>query len=165
MSDNPRNVDLDRLEAMAGPRTTRDIVDILVFPVTALHDDYYVQFIVMLSMTHRDLMMDAIENRWNSGYSRCLDDLRRLIPPMPTALQNQRFVFMGTYLGAVPAARQRALSDRSRSHPTWGSDVSLEHFVQSVTTVLEAPVNFPAEALATIGVDGAPLPRDYGPVG
>jgi len=151
--DNRRNAALDALEFEGGPGSVREIVDVLVFPAAAEDgDDYYIRFIVMLSMTHRELMMDALESRWNSGYRRCLDHLRRLMPSMPRVLQNQRFVFMGAYLGSVLARRQQALADRSRAHPIWSAAFSLEHFAQSLTQVLAAPVDL------LIG-----LPTDAGP--
>jgi AcrR family transcriptional regulator len=147
--DQRRNAMLDALEAAGGPGTAREIVDVLIFPVIAADpgDDYYVRFIFMLTMTHRALMMDALENRWNRGYQRCLDHLRRLLPDLPEQLRSQRFVFMGAYLGAVLAQRQQALADRSRPHPTWNSPVSLEHFAHSVTTLLEAPFAAAPDAL------------------
>lgn len=164
--DRRRNAELDAIEATGGPRTVRDVVDVLIFPATAEpNDEYYIRFIVMLTMTHRDLMMDALENRWNSGYRRCLDHLRALMPAMPRLLQNQRFVFMGAYLGSVLAARQQALADHSRAHPIWSAAFSLEHFAQSLTLVLEAPVTFSAEALATIGPDDDRATAQHGPVG
>ncbi|MES1971490.1 MAG: helix-turn-helix domain-containing protein [Pseudomonadota bacterium] len=165
--DRRRNVELDALEAGGGPHHVRAVVDVLIFPATAVEpdDDFYIRFIVMLSMTHRDLMMDALENRWNSGYRRCLDHLRELMPPMPRVLQNQRFVFMGAYLGAVLARRQQALSDHSRAHPIWSAPYSLEHFAQSLTLVLEAPIELGPDVIAAIVPDDDRMPTQHGPVG
>ena len=143
--DQRRNALLDQLEGEGGPRDVREVVDVLIFPAADPDDHYYLRFIVMLTMTHRDLMMDALENRWNSGYQRCLDHLRKLMPSMPPALQNQRLLFMGAALGAVLAARQQAMADRSRDHPIWDSPVSLEHFAQSLTALLEAPLELAPE--------------------
>ena len=67
---------------------------------------------------------------------------------MSTARQNQRFVFMGAYLGAVLAQRQRVLADASRAHPTWRSDDTLDHFAQTVVAMLEAPVDAAAHGVA-----------------
>jgi hypothetical protein len=66
-----------------------------------------------------DNAFDLTTRRWNSGFLRCLDHLRRLMPEMPAALKNQRFVFMGAYLGGVLAAREAQLADGSRDHPIW----------------------------------------------
>ncbi|WP_157218170.1 TetR/AcrR family transcriptional regulator [Flavisphingomonas formosensis] len=160
-----RNAALDRLEAEGGPRSVREIVDVLILPVTALGDRYYIRFVTLFSMSHRDLMLDAIDPRWNRAYGRCLDHLRRLMPQLSPGLQNQRFIFMGACLGAVLSARERALADESRDHPMWGSEHGLEHFAQALTALLEAPVDLPAAAIAQIEGRAAPLPETRGPVG
>lgn len=162
--DQRRNDELDRLERQGGPTSVREVVDILIRPVTAMADEHYVRFITMLGMTHRDLMMAAIEDRWNAAYGRCLDHLRRLMPAMPAAMQNQRFVFMGVCLSAVLSARSRALADHSRRHPTWESPHSLEHFAQTLVALIAAPVELPPEVMAA-PPDGATAMPDHGPLG
>lgn len=141
--DRRRNDWLDVLEAAGGPHTVREIVDVLIYAGVDMAGDGsengYSRFIVMLGMTHRRTFMDALAGRWNSGYLRCLDHLRRLMPDMPAALKNQRFVFMGAYLGGVLAAREAELADASRDHPSWGSDATLAHFALTMTALLEAP--------------------------
>jgi hypothetical protein len=115
----------------------------------------------MLGMTHRQLFYEALENRWNSGYLRGLDHLRSLMPPMSAAAKNQRFVFMGAYIGAVLAAREAALTDPTRTHPTWASDLTLIHFAQTLTAMLEAPA--PLEAATPGEEERAPVV--LGPIG
>ncbi len=139
--DTRRITQLDRLEQNGGPRTVREVVDVLVFPAVAADpgEGDYTRFITMLAMTHRDLMMSALGDRLNVGYRRCLDHLRQLMPDMPPALKNQRFIFMGNYLNAVLSARQRALADNSRRHPTWDADETLDHFAESVVAIIEMP--------------------------
>jgi len=140
--DRRRNDQLDRLETDGGPRSVREVVDVLIHGAIGdqPNEDYYICFITMLAMSHRDIMMDALENRWNSGYLRCLEHLRRLMPAaLTSALMNQRFVFLGAYLSSVLAARQRALGDISRSHPTWSAKQTLDHFALTATSMLEAP--------------------------
>jgi AcrR family transcriptional regulator len=159
-----RNDALDRLEQDGGPHGVRDIVDVLVLPATQLMDEYFISFITLFGMTHRDLMLDAIDPAWNRAYGRCLGHLRRLLPEMSPALQNQRFVFMGAYLSAVLAARARALADHSREHPMWDGAHGLEHFAQTVVALLEAPLDLSAKALAEIGREATPDNR-LGPVG
>lgn len=159
--DSDRNARLDALEAAGGPGQVREIVDVLVRPVAELEDEYFVPFVVMLGMTHRDLMMDAIDASWNRAYGRCLAHLRTLMPHLTPALQNQRFVFMGTYLSGVMSARQRALADHSRAHPMWADEHSLEHFCQSMVALLAAPCALPSDAS---DADDA-MPHTHGPVG
>lgn len=159
-----RNEALDALEGQGGPCSVREVVDVLVFPASALKDEYYISFISLFSMTHRDLMLDALDPTWNRAYGRCLGHLRRLLPTLSPALQNQRFVFMGAYLSAVLAARGRALADHSRDHPMWSSAHGLEHFAQTVVALIEAPLDLSGEALAEIGQQPTPENR-LGPVG
>ena len=144
--DIRRNAFLDRLEAAGGPKRVRDVVEALVYPSIGLagenedEEDTYTRFIAMLAMNHRALFMDALEKRWNSGYLRALEHLRRLMPEMPAAAKNQRFVFMGGYLSAVLSMREAALTDVTRPHPAWASADMLPHFVQTLTAMLEAPL-------------------------
>lgn len=143
--DRRRNEWLDRLEAEGGPRSVREVVDVLIHAsvgVTAEApgaEETYNRFVVMLGMSHRRFFMETLGGRWNSGYQRCLDHLRRLMPDMPAAMKNQRFVFLGAYLGGVLAARESELADASRSHPTWTSAQVLAHFGDTMAALIEAP--------------------------
>ncbi len=141
--DARRNAWLDALEAEGGPHTVRDVVDVLIQAGLDLDGPgvpgHYNRFVVLLGMTHRPVFMAALAGRWNRGYQRCLAHLRRLMPAMPTAQQNQRFVFLGAYLGGVLAARDAELADTRRAHPTWASDATLEHFAQTMSALLLAP--------------------------
>lgn len=142
--DQRRNAALDMLEADGGPRTIRQVVDVLVQSSVNMGEDgeaegTYIRFVTMLGMTHRDLFIDALQGKWNSGYLRCLDHLRRLMPPMPAAMKNQRFIFMGAALGSVLSMREAALTDTVRDHPVWRSSTVIPHFILSLTALLEAP--------------------------
>ncbi len=140
--DQRRNAALDRLEAEGGPRSVREVVAVLIATSIGLEgsglEESYNRFVVMLAMTHREFFMEALGGRWNSGYQRCLDHLRRLMPEMPAAMKNERLVFLGAYLGSVLAGREAALADQSRDHPTWGSDETLAHFAATMTALVEA---------------------------
>lgn len=142
--DNRRNTALDALEAKGGPAAVRQVVELLVHSAIDLDEsgsgeDSYIRFVTMLGMTHRDLFMDALEGRWNVGYQRCLEHLRRLMPDMPAEMKNQRFVFMGTYLSSVLSLREAVLTDQRKPNSYWRSNATLEHFITTVTALIEAP--------------------------
>jgi AcrR family transcriptional regulator len=141
--DERRNARLDALEAAGGPHTVRDVIDTIIYPsIEPFGDgqnDCYLRFTVMLNMTHRDLFVSAIGNQWNRGYQRCLSHLRRLMPPIPTQLKNQRLMFLGGYVAMMLALRQTALSDTTRAHSTWPSDETLSHLAHTATAIIEAP--------------------------
>ncbi len=140
--DENRNAALDRLEAAGGPSSVRAVAEVLIATSVDLDgtglEDSYNRFVVLLGMSHPRTFMAALDDRWNSGYLRCLEHLRRLMPDMPPALKNERLVFMGAYLGSVLAGREAALADRTREHPTWGSDQALAHFAATMAALLEA---------------------------
>jgi len=164
--DRLRNERLDVLEAAGGPGTIGDVVQILIYPVLEAMAEGggsgdYVRFVTMLGQTHREMMMRALGGRWNCGYQRCLDHLRRLMPEMPPTLANQRFVFMGAYLASVLSLRERIHSDTAHPHPSWESDLMLRHLALTLTALLEAPAP-DAAAAAAREPDEAPVP---GPVG
>lgn len=138
--DANRNAALDRLEAAGGPTNVRQVVDVLIATSIALEgsglEQSYNRFVVMLAMTHREMFMETLAGRWNSGYQRCLEHLRGLLPGT-AASKNERFLFLGAYLGSVLAARESALADETREHPTWGSGDTLAHFAATMTAMLE----------------------------
>ncbi|WP_184584309.1 TetR/AcrR family transcriptional regulator [uncultured Sulfitobacter sp.] len=139
--DARRNAQLDALEADGGPTRISQIVDILVYPSVNLaadgETDTYNRFLHMLTMSHRALFDDALEGRWNSGYQRCLEHLRMLMPSQSRTIQNQRFIFLESYLGGVLNARETRLGDTSRAHATWSDASTLAHFAATVTWMLE----------------------------
>ncbi len=143
--DTRRNQNLDALESAGVPSSIAEVVEILVYPSIGLAeemgggDDNYICFAYMMMLNHRELFMETVGDRWNSGYVRCLDHLRRLMPDMPSEIKNQRFVFMGAYLGSILTLREIALVDRSRAHKMWGADSTLKHFIQTICAMLEAP--------------------------
>jgi len=164
--DNRRNARLDRIEADGGPLSIAEVVEALILSSVDLEgigqEDSFNRFIVMLGMTHRQFFMETLANRWNSGYLRCLEHLRKLMPDMPPQMQNQRFIFMGALLGGVLAAREAALSDHTREHPTWSSAATLSHFAATMIALLQAPVD-PQHIVPEIRAPQAPV--ILGPMG
>lgn len=143
--DARRNAWLDAMEAAGGPADVRAVVEVLIqagldLDAAGVPADYN-RFIVLLGMTHRQFFMDTLAGRWTRGYQRCLAHLRALMPPLSAARQNQRFVFLGAYLGAVLAARDAELADTSRAHPTWRAGSTLAHFASTMTALLQAPAD------------------------
>ena len=82
-------------------------------------------------------VVDALAGRWNSGYQRCLDEVRRLMTDMPADLLNQRLVFMGGAIGGILAGRETELSDRSREHPMWSHPDTLGRVAHALASIIE----------------------------
>ena len=141
--DRRRNDALDRFEAASDTISTADLVRLLVYPSIGLErmgeEECFNRFIVLLSMTHRDWFMEVLDGRWNSGFQRCLSHLRKKMDRLGRAAQTERIIFIESALGSVLAARETRLADASRPHTTWSRAQTLEHFVQAIVAVVEAP--------------------------
>ncbi|ASK35902.1 TetR family transcriptional regulator [Alcanivorax sp. N3-2A] len=140
-----RHAMLDQLEGSQAGFGIREVVEVLVYPSIHLTDEQgeedhgYVRFITLLSMSHRRLFMEALEEGLNSGYLRCLEHLRRLMPEIPAAERNQRFIFINVYLNGVISAREAALAEHTRAQRSWASEYTTRHFIHTLTAILEAP--------------------------
>lgn len=143
--DERRNAALDELMASGGPTRVEDLTDILIFPAVRIsrggtyNEDSYSRFVTLLGQSHPELFAAALERKWNSGYKRCLNEIRKLLPDIPVAVLNQRFSFIGGYLGSVLSMREKVLTDDKRPNKMWASDSTLRHFSQTMAAILTAP--------------------------
>jgi len=141
--DERRNNALDELAAIDRPPELEDVIRILVFPSIDLappgQEECYNRFIVLFSMAHRDLFMGALEDRWNTGYQRCIRLLRGWMGHLSRRDQTERIVFIEAYLGGVLSARETRLADSSRTHATWSNSRVLDHFVHTIAAIVRAP--------------------------
>jgi AcrR family transcriptional regulator len=182
--DERRNAALDALERDGGPRSVADVVRLLVetsieraapgTPGTERVSNY-IRFINAVQAHHRQLFLDALQGRWNSGYLRCLRHLQRLLADVPAEILNQRLIFMSIYLGSTLAARESAVEHASRSSRLWRTAWAVDNLVDSLCGLLGQPASGavlelaarpararPAEgrgAPARRGTRGAPLRR------
>ena len=156
--DVRRNQMLDVIEARGGPTTVAEVIDAILYPSlppegARAGERSYMRFITILNLTHSELMLDVVADRWNLGYQRCLEHLRRLMPPISAAAKNQRLIFVGRYIASILAARQTMLADERREHPMWTSEETLRHIAHTATAMLEAP---PLEARGRIHAPARP---------
>jgi len=139
--DARRNAELDNAREAGGPNTVLEVMQILV--ETSIDPDppewgeCYNRFVVGLQMSNRALFMQALAGRWNSGYQRCLDEVRRLMPNISAEVVNQRLVFMGSALGGIMAGRETELADRSREHPMWSHPETLDRVAEALAAILQ----------------------------
>lgn len=142
--EDRRVAHLERLESAGGPATVREAVEAIVLPSVEFADGdkengaFFNRFLMQVSLGADGFIDRTLEGRWNRGYQRCLRHLRRLMPDMPLAAKNRRFVFLGAYVGSLLAQREAMLADQSRSHETWRSDETLEDIVRTAAAMLQA---------------------------
>lgn len=140
-----RNQMLDGLEASGKSLCIRDLMEAIILPSADLDDGDGAQarsfnrFLLDLSAHYPVIFAEALGERWNVGYQRCLTHMRGLMPGLSAAEQNRRFVFLGTYLGSILALREAMLSDQSRSHPIWQSGSTLDDIVTTAVAIVSVP--------------------------
>lgn len=144
--DTQRNHMLDAIESKGGPTDVREIVDALIFPAVALNEDgrkedSYFRFMNLLVTTHREFIEDILASRWNSGYQRCIDYFRELMPEMPLPAQNQRLLFIRALFGEVMEIRETMDGEPSAHENLWMSDTTLEHLSLVITYILQSPLD------------------------
>jgi hypothetical protein len=149
--DDRRNAALDAVEAIGGPRTVREILEILVWPSTGLgetawEEDSYIRFISNLGLQERALLDDALGDRWNRGYQRCLGHLRQVINVVAPDILRQRMVFLSLSLRAIMAAREAALDHRREHLRFWTASNTMENLIDSLEAMLLAPISPEAQA-------------------
>lgn len=138
--DDLRCAMLDAAEPKGGPHSVLEVVQLLLQsslpPASPPWSDCYNRCVVMLQMANRTLFMQALEGRWNAGYLRCQDHIRRLHPEIEPATLNQRLLFMGAALGGILASRERELADTSRPHPMWNAPGTLDHAAAALAAMI-----------------------------
>lgn len=139
--DERRNAALDELKEAGGPRSVLEVMEVLVEtsidPAPPAWGECYNRFVVGLQSSNRALFMDALAGRWNSGYQRCLEEVRRLRKDIAPEVLNQRLVFMGSALGGILSGRETELADRSRLHPMWSHPETLHHVARALAAIVE----------------------------
>lgn len=149
-TDIKRNRVLDEIEADGGPASVAEVVRVLIETSIDRPGDTagqsgatrgYMRFIMMLQLNHLRIFNEAVavENKWNSGYLRCLDYLRQLLPDIPREILNQRFIFMTLSVGTALSAREGAMESPGHSNRLWGTRYALENLIDTVCGMLEQP--------------------------
>jgi AcrR family transcriptional regulator len=139
--DERRNAMLDEAEREPGIRDVRTVIELLVQSSIALggeagEEDTYIRFICLLQTNDRQLFLDALEKKWNSGYQRCLAHLRQLLPDISQSILSQRLVFMGLYLNAALSAREAAVDGQKGSHRFWSAPHTMDNFIDTAHALL-----------------------------
>ena len=133
---------LDELEARKERPTVRDVLEALVRPVNqmtegGMHASTYIRFVANLQLNNRALFRNALGDKWNRGYRRCLSLLRELLGHVPPSVLEQRMSMMGIYANAIFAAKEVALTDGAGANRFWTPPHTLENILDTLQAVLE----------------------------
>lgn len=143
--DERRNAALDQLEASGGPKTVRELTDILIFtavrmsPQQPSQEDSYSRFITHIGQHHPALFWDTLGDDWLRGFRRCFEHFRAFMPGLPEAVKTQRNQFVASYLGSVLSLRERTLTADEHAAGLWVQDGAFHHFSQTMAAIIEQP--------------------------
>lgn len=134
---------LSALEKEGGPNNIREVIEILVLrglsPTASDDDEASARFFATLLHTRRHVVTDTVKRLGYSSYNRALGHLRRLMPPMPLAVKNQRLLFYFWSSTSILAVLEGALNEKGRFTSPWSGSNPLRNLVDSAVGMLEAP--------------------------
>jgi AcrR family transcriptional regulator len=142
---------LDALEATGGPRTVREVVELLVLrglsPNAPEGDEASARFLAMVLQTRRDLVRAATERRGLTAYDRALRHIKRLMPAMPARAQDQRLLFYFSASTAVFALLEGVAKPGGGYAPPWSRPDPLRNFIDAMVGMFEAPWTTPGASV------------------
>lgn len=141
--DERRNRALDELEQSTPAPSVAELVELLIRtsfgdPRNA-EDATFLRFIAALQLNRREQFMDALGNRWNRGFQRAIEHIRKACAHVPAAVLNSRLVQLSVTLGAMLAQREAALADPARAGSLWRDELLVRTLVDGLSAMLLAP--------------------------
>lgn len=151
-SDNNRR--LDALEVAGGPHSIRDVAEILIPQLTpgaaAAGDEsaYTLRFFTSVLISHRDLLFEATAGE-DRGTRRCFAHIRRLAPPMPAELLQQRLMLVLIYALTAASSMEAAEANQAVWKNLWGYPSARANLADTLAGIIIAPVSEQTAALVT----------------
>lgn len=156
--DERRNRELDAFEARGPAPSVPELIEMLIRtsfgdPKDA-EDATFLRFIAALQLNRREQFMAALDNRWNRGFQRTIEHIRKACADLPASVLNNRLVQLSVTLGAMLAQREAALADPSRAGSLWRDELLVRTLVDGLTAMLLAPPS--AQTLAVLAAGDLP---------
>lgn len=132
---------VDALEAAGGPHSIRELAEILIQSPTlegAAKDDRSLRFLNMVLLNHRQRLFDAMRGL-DGGTRRCLAHMRRLAPPMPEKIAQQRLMLVMIYVLGATSTREAAREDMASWETLWGGPLGRENLADTIVGIMTQP--------------------------
>lgn len=97
----------------------------------------HMRFVAAMQLNHRTVFLEAIGNRWNRSYLRCIRHLKVLCPNVPRTILNQRLAFMYIFLTSSLAEREVAFNIDLTGGRLWGHSDAVENLIYAISSTLE----------------------------
>jgi AcrR family transcriptional regulator len=139
--DERRQALVDELERDGQPQL-RKVLEALNIPVLELSEiagqGNYMRMVANFQLNNRAFLREALEDRWNVGYKRCVGHLMKLAPQVPLAILEQRISLAGIYGNAVWAAREAALH-ANVPNKLWFEAFTISNVIDTFQLLIEMP--------------------------
>lgn len=138
-----RNRRLDALDAMGGPTSVREIVEILADLGGAEEEseDTLMRFLTMLIINERELFVSAMANGVDNSLRRCAAHIYALLPHIPLPLLSHRVQLLTLYLATTLASQEIAHEHAGYWKRFWSHKFAFDNFLDSGVGLLTQPVS------------------------
>ncbi len=155
---------LAKLEEIGEPLSVRQIAHVLISgakldPLQGGRNSTIMRFLAAVTQTHRHLFNEAIGDKYNKTFQRCLDLLREQLKHIPLPILNQRLLFFSICATNLLTAREEGLASGGHAREYWSQPGTYLNILDFMCGGLEAPVT-QAEAMGTMS-DHAPSIRHF----
>lgn len=156
--DEDNNRRLDLLEARGGPRSVREVAEILLPIVEREGEDsaeghYQLQFFTSVLITRRDLLFEATEGA-DRATRRCFQHIVQLAPEMPRGILRQRLQLMLLFALSAGASMEAGKEDHRSWSRLWGQQSAKPNLADLMAGLIVAPVS--DETLSAVAADRQP---------
>lgn len=110
----------------------------------------YIRMVTNFQLNRRDFLRQVIGTSYNKGYRLCNENLTRLQTALAPTLLQQRISMVGIF-GSAILATWEAVQDSKETDRFWSDAYSLDHVLDSLQAMFEAPVGERTQRYAMSG--------------
>ncbi len=136
---------LQALEARGGPRTVRDVVEVIVqeaeWGTDSDSSPTVTRFLMNVFCTRRKSVRRLADSVDMSSFNYLLQMITQLLPDIPEHTMRQRLVFFAWYQLATLSAYEAFLADPNEQGSVWIKDDARRNIVDTSVGLLMAPVS------------------------
>ncbi|MEH6390480.1 MAG: helix-turn-helix domain-containing protein [Sulfitobacter sp.] len=144
--DAGNNQRLDALEAKGGPKSVRDVTEIMIPTLPESGDlspkeqAYGLRFFTSVMISRRDLLFEATAGQ-DRGTRRCFAAIRSLAPDMPPEILRQRMMLTLMFGLSAGASMEAAAKDQEVWKNLWGQPSARSNLADTMAGIILAPVS------------------------
>jgi len=143
--EDTRADQLSRMEEIGETLTVRQIVHIILFGAKLDSSEggrngTIMRFIGAVRQSHRHLFVEAVGDKYNKTFQRCLDLLRKQLQHIPLPILNQRLLFLDSCSTNLLIAREEAMASSGHEREYWEQPRTHLNMLDFLCGGLQSPV-------------------------